>query len=295
MTPVSLMLLLIAAFLHATVNVFMKAARDKLAFIWWVLGVSSVLGAPLLLFTALPHDAQGWGLVVASGFLESIYFVALSRAYSYGDLSQVYPIARGSAPLFILAWAGMFLRERPSAAGVCGVLTIVSGLYLINLPSLRDWKRPLSGFKDRALWWSLVTGVLISAYATVDKVGVKYVEPRAYVVLILAVAWAVLALQWFDAGRRRAVLDEIRRDEKSTARRACLYVVLGALFGTVAYLLVLLALQLSPVGYIGAVREFSVVIGAWMGVRFLNERRGTVRIAASALIVVGILLITFAG
>jgi drug/metabolite transporter (DMT)-like permease len=295
MEPTSLVLILVAAVLHASVNAFIKGARDKLAFTWWVLGASSVFGAPLLLFAAWPSDAEGWILVVVSGVLESIYFVALSRAYSYGDLSQVYPIARGSAPLFIVAWAGIFLQERPSAAGLSGILTIVLGLYLINLRSLGDWKRPLSGFKDRAARWALLTGVLISAYATVDKLGVKYVEPAAYVVLILVVAWLVLAAQWFNAGRRRALVEEIGPGKGLSATRARTYIASGALFGTAAYLLVLLALQLSPVGYIGAVREVSVVIGAWIGVSLFGERGGTVRVVASALVVVGILLITVAG
>src|SRR5262249_55476919 len=147
MQPTTLALLFAAAFLHATCNALMKSAKDKLAFSWWMLGASSVLGLPLLT-VGLPQDATGWPLVLISGLLEAVYFVALSIAYTHGDLSQVYPIARGSAPLFILAWAGLFLSERPSGAGICGVLMIVLGLYLINLPSLQDWKRPLLGFKQ---------------------------------------------------------------------------------------------------------------------------------------------------
>src|SRR5262245_15414986 len=102
MKPASLLLLLLAAFLHAAANAFLKQGRDKLAYTWWMLGASSVLGVPLLLLTGAPGDATGWILVMASGLLEAIYFVALSRAYSLGDLSQVYPLARGSAPLFIV-------------------------------------------------------------------------------------------------------------------------------------------------------------------------------------------------
>jgi uncharacterized membrane protein len=287
-------LLLVAAFLHAAVNAIMKQARDKLAYTWWVLGASWVLGAPLLLVGG-PHDATGWLLVVVSGLIEAVYFVTLSRAYSLGDLSLVYPVARGSAPLFIVVWGGLFLRERPSVGGMCGILVIVLGIYLINLPSVSDWKRPLSGFKEPALRWALLTGILISAYATVDKVGVHSVEPAAYVVLILAVAWLALAAQWLHPGRRRALLNEIGAGKEQGPKHSRLRVVAGAMFGTAAYLLVLMALQFSPVSYIGAVREVSVVIGAWMGVRFFGERGGPVRIVASVLIVFGILLIAIKG
>ena len=294
MQPASLLLILAAAFLHAAANAILKQARDKLAYTWWMLGASSALGLPLLL-TGLPGEAVGWALVIVSGLLEAIYFASLSRAYSLGDLSQVYPLARGSAPLFIVIWAALFLGERPSLAGVCGVLTIVVGLYLINLPSLGDWKRPLSHIREPAQRWALLTGVLISAYATVDKVGVAHVEPVPYLFLIMAVGCLALAGQWLHAGRRRALLDEIGKGTRQFARSARLRIVLAAAFGSVAYLLVLLALRLSAVGYIGAVREVSIVIGAWMGVRFFAERSGGVRIVASSLVVLGILLIAFAG
>jgi drug/metabolite transporter (DMT)-like permease len=294
MTPTSLLLLLVAAFLHAAANAFLKQGRDKLAYTWWMLCASSVLGLPLLL-AGLPRDSHGWILVIASGLLEAIYFVALSRAYSLGDLSQVYPLARGSAPLFIVAWAAIFLGERPSVLGVCGVLTIVLGLYLINLPSLAAWARPLSGTNPAAQRWAIVTGLLISAYATVDKVGVQHVAPAAYLVLILAVAWLALAGQWFNAFRRRALIDEIARTQDSPATWRRLRIVLGAVFGLCAYFLVLLALQLGPVGYIGAVREISVVVGAWIGIRFFGEPAGPVRLVASALVFLGILLIAVAG
>jgi drug/metabolite transporter (DMT)-like permease len=253
-----------------------------------------VLGAPLLL-TGLPRDAAGWGLAVASGILEAAYFVTLSRAYSLGDLSQVYPIARGSAPLFIAVWAGLFLGERPSIAGVCGILTVVAGLYLINLPSLGDWKRPLAGFKEPAARWALLTGVFISGYTTVDKRGVEHAAPTAYLVIILAVGWVVLSVQWLLPGRRRALLDEVAPAKGRNANAVRLSLVLGAIFGNGAYLLVLQAMQLGAVGYVGAVREVSVVFGAWVGVRFFGERGGSVRLVASALVVLGMALITLRG
>jgi drug/metabolite transporter (DMT)-like permease len=294
MEPASLALLLGAAFLHAAANAFMKKARDKLAFTWWMLGVSTVAGVPLLL-AGLPQDGAGWTLVVVSGVLEAVYFIALAQAYSKGDLSQVYPIARGSAPLFILAWAGLFMHERPSVMGLVGVVTIVVGLYLINLPALGAWRRPLSGVNPAAQGWALLTGVLISAYATVDKLGVERVSPAAYVVLILAVAWLALAAQWLYPGRRQALLAEIGVQCWKGARGTRWRIVLAAVFGVGAYLLVLLALRYSPVGYIGAVREVSVVIGAWMGVRFFAERAGRVRLIASTLVVLGIGIIAVAG
>jgi drug/metabolite transporter (DMT)-like permease len=294
MQPTSLALLLVAALLHASINVLMKKARDKLAFTWWLLTTSAVLGAPFLLL-GLPRDATGWGLVVASGLLEAAYFVTLSRAYSLGDLSQVYPLARGSAPLFIAAWAGLFLGERPSAVGVCGIVTVVLGLYLINLPSLRDWSRPLSGFKEPAARWALLTGVLISGYTTIDKRGVAHAEPLPYLVLFLMVAWITLSVQWLIPGRRRALLEEIAPAKGRNVHGDRLAIVLGSVFGNAAYVLVLTAMKIDNVSYIGAVREVSVVFGAWMGVQFFGERGGNSRIVAAALVVLGMFLIAVKG
>jgi drug/metabolite transporter (DMT)-like permease len=284
-------LLLFAALFHALANVLMKLARDKLAFTWWMLGVSSVLGLPLLVYMD-PISRAGWLIVIASGLIEAVYFISLSRAYTYGDLSQVYPLARGSAPLFIVIWAGLFLAEKPSALGMVGILAVVGGLYFVNLPSLADWNRPLLGFREPAARWALLTGLLISGYATVDKVGTSYVNPFFYLYLLLLVGWIALAPQWLIPSRRKALVGEITG---AAPAQRWLAIVVAAALGMGAYYLVLRALLLDHVGYVGAVREISVVIGAWIGVRFLGERGGPARVLASALVVVGILLIAVYG
>jgi len=307
MPATSLALLLIAAVLHAVANALIKQARDKLAFTWWMLGVSSVLGLPIWLLIG-NAEPVGWLIVTISGLVEAIYFTALARAYSHGDLSQVYPIARGSAPLFIALWATVFLGERPSVIGLLGVFSIVAGLYLINLPSLADWKRPLLGFRGPAVRWALLTGVLISIYSAVDKVGVRYFVPLTYLYLILFVGWIALAPQWLIADRRAALIAELKPDAgtlstpvwasdrtRSIGAHRVVSIVACGLFGVAAYMLVLTALRLSPVSYVGPVREVSVVIGAWIGVRFMAEQGGALRVIASALVALGIAIIAIGG
>jgi uncharacterized membrane protein len=290
----SLALLLVAAFLNAAANVFLKQARDKLAFAWWMLAVTSVLGLPMWYFTA-DIPPVGWAFIVASGLLETVYFCALSRAYSLGDLSLVYPIARGSAPLFIVVWAGLFLAERPSSLGLAGIVSIALGLYLINLTSIDGWRRPLAESTRPAVRWALATGILISAYATVDKAGIRHVDPLKYLYLILCVAWVALAPQWLSARRRQALLAEIKSNPGQLTFARGVRVGAAALSGMTAYALVLVALRQSHVGYVGAVREVSVVIGAWIGVQFMKEQGGELRVFASVLVVIGILLIAANG
>ena len=283
----SLLLLLLAAVLHALANVLMKKSLDKIAFAWWMLGVFCVLGFPALFF--IPNAQPfAWLIVIASGLLEAIYFFTLTRAYTAGDLSLVYPVARGSAPLFLLLWAILFLRERPTWMGLCGILSVIVGLYLINLPSFHDWDRPLHAFRSSASRWALVTGVLISGYSAIDKVGVRYFPPFVYLYLILVVCWVCLSFQWLMPGRRVALMLEPQNGR-------LVPIFAAAIFGTIGYSLVLTALRLSPVSYAGPVREVSVVMGAWIGVRYLGEQGGSLRIIASTLVVLGIGLITIFG
>lgn len=292
------MLLLGAAVLHAFANSLIKMGRDKLAFTWWMLSVSSVMGLPLLLLVRA-REPIGWVYVLASGVLEAVYFTTLGIAYSHGDLSQVYPIARGSAPLFVALWAVLFLGERPSQEGLLGIFSIVAGLYLINLPSLADWKRPLLGLNTPAARWALLTGLLISIYSAVDKVGVSYFDPFTYLYLILLVGWAILSPQWLRAERRAALVREVQAAPNSPGwrrYRRALGIVACALLGVVAYALVLTALALGEkISYVSPVREVSVVVGAWIGVQFMGEQGGLPRIVASALVALGILLIARGG
>jgi drug/metabolite transporter (DMT)-like permease len=290
MTLFSLALLVLAAGLHALSNALIKSSRDKLAFTWWMLTAWALIGLPLIFFVGQPQPI-GWLIILVSGLIEAVYFITLTRAYALGDLSQVYPLARGSAPLFVLLWALIFLGERPTPIGVGGIFVVVLGLYLVNLPTLADWKRPLLGLRSPAAQWALLTGLLISIYSAIDKVGVRYVDPLPYLYLFLVVAWLALSAQWLNPDRRSALRLEVRVDR----RRVLLRAVAVALLGGGAYALVLAALRLSPVSYVSPVRELSVVIGAWIGVRFLGEPGGRLRIFAALLVAVGIMIIAVGG
>jgi drug/metabolite transporter (DMT)-like permease len=289
----SLLLLLGAAVLHAVANLLMKQSRDKLAFVWWMIGVFCVIGAPAL-FKVPNVPYVGWLYVIASGVLESVYFLTLTRAYTSGDLSLVYPIARGSAPLFLLFWAVLFLKERPSGMGLCGIFLVVIGLYLVNLPSLAAWSRPLHAFRSAASRWALLTGILISTYSAIDKIGIRYFSPFVYLYLILSVCWVCLSIQWLMPSRRVFLLDEVRKKE-GEKRSRFFSIVTAAMSGCIGYLLVLAALRLTPVSYVGPVREVSVVFGTIIGVRYLGEPGGSSRIAASVLVTIGIALIAIFG
>lgn len=290
MTLFSLGLLFLAAVLHALSNALIKLSRDKLAFTWWMLTAWVIIGFPLIFFVGQPLPI-GWLLILVSGLIEAVYFITLTRAYALGDLSQVYPLARGSAPLFVLLWALIFLGERPTPIGVVGILIVVIGLYLVNLSALSEWKRPLLSFRSPAARWAVITGLLISIYSAIDKVGMRYVDPLPYLYLFLFVTWIALAAQWLNPDRRLALRAELKPDVK----RSLLKATVVALSGSGAYALVLAALRLSPVSYVSPVRELSVVFGAWIGVRFMGEPGGRLRIFAAMMVTLGVILIALGG
>jgi drug/metabolite transporter (DMT)-like permease len=290
MALLSLVFLVLAAGLHALSNALIKSSRDKLAFTWWMLTANAIIGLPLLFFVGRPQPI-GWLIILVSGLIEAVYFITLTRAYALGDLSQVYPLARGSAPLFVLVWALIFLDERPTPIGVGGIFIVVIGMYLVNLPKLADWNRPLLGLRSAAARWALLTGLLISIYSSIDKVGMRYVDPLPYLYLFLVVTWVALSAQWLHPDRRAALRAEVQIDRRRVLATAAAVAILGSS----AYALVLAALRLSPVSYVSPVRELSVVVGAWIGVRFLGEPGGRLRIFAALLVALGIMIIALGG
>lgn len=283
MTLATLALLVCAAVLHSIAHVALKSGTNKLAFTWWQMLVSLVLYSPVLLTAKWNWPLLMWLIIVASALAEAAYFYATSRAYTLGDLSVTYPLARGSAPLFIVLWAMLFLGERPSAMGYLGILTIAAGLFLVNLPGWRDITRPLHGLTQPAARWALAAGLFIGVYSTLDKVGVRFISPLLYIYIILCVTWLVMT----PLQHSKTLMAEWRVNKWRTVWTGVS--VMGA------YTLVLIGMQRSPVSYVGSVREMSVVLTAWIGAKFLGKGKTGLRVTASGLVVVGIILIAVGG
>ncbi len=290
-------LLVIAAVFHAVSQALIKGAKNSAVFSWLMLGASTVIGFPALFFTGGIIPA-GWMIVGASGIVEALYFMSLTKAYSQGDLSSVYPIARGSAPLLTLLWSVLFLGERPSMAGLFGIVVIVAGIYLSRLRGPSDWKKPFRNFSHGGAGWALLTGLFISGYTTVDKVGTEQIDPFLYLYLVLGIAWIVQMPLRLMALQRAAIRDEVGETREGVRRIAvipCLMILGSMALGFAAYTLVLFAMRTSPVSYVAPVREMSVVLGAWIGVRIMKEEGGLMRIVAAASIFLGILIIAVKG
>jgi drug/metabolite transporter (DMT)-like permease len=284
----ALVLILVAACVHVIPHASIKSARNRNAFVWWMLAGNAILYAPLLVWIPAPTSPRMWMLILASGALEVVYLFAVGRSYATGDLSVAYPLARGSAPLFLLGFALIFLKERPTAIGISGILLIASGAYLINLPELRAWRAPLEALRLPSARWALLAGLLTATYTSVDKIAVHYADPLIYIYLVLVATLVLSApVTWRVIGRDVML---------ATLRGTPLRLLIAAATMPLAYALVLTAMKMGVLAsYAGSVREVGVIVAALVGVLAFGERVSLPRLAGACAIAGGIVLIAIHG
>ncbi len=284
----TILVLALAGALHSVWNLFSKRSLDKQVFLWLAIVASLVIYIVPVAFFIRPFPPHALIFIVLSGVLEGVYYLLLGSAYHRGDLSLVYPLARGSAPLFVTVLAYGLLGERPAPVGIAGILLIVVGIYTLHLKSLapRGFVAPIMAVtRERASQLALLVGVIIAGYTVVDKVGVSYVNPFPYLYLVLIASSAVLAPYMLMA--RRAAI----RGEWHTNKAAIIAV--GFMF-VAAYVLVLFALTTSKVSYTSSVREMSVIFAALLGAFVLHEPFGGAKILGAVFIFAGIVCIGLA-
>ena len=294
MPPLAVALVLVAAVLHAGWNVLLKMSGDPLRTAVRLQAIGTAVLVPFGAWAWLAHgspaiDGGGVALALASGILEAGYFVFLSSAYARGDLSLVYPLARGSAPIISIAVGLGLLGERLSGPALVGVGCIVVGIMLVARP----WRavRAAGRHHRGAIGFALLTGAMIAAYSTVDRLGVRVLDPWLYG-SFLAVFATIILTTVAVLGRRSGIIATPPATERPTPlwRDA----VTGVL-SLGAYLLVLFAYSLAPLAAVAPLRESGIVIAAAWGALRLGEAAGRreagARIAAAALVVVGAVLL----
>ena len=301
MTPFIVGLVFVSAVLHLAWNVRLKTAGDPLRTatiglfaasfvivplglgVWWAQGMAAV---PL----------EGVALGVASGFVEAAYFILLAAAYRRGDLSVVYPVARGTAPLLAVAIGVGLLGERLGVAGSIGIVMLLIGFLWLQRPwrAIAVARSGGAGARraaaDSAILFALATGVMIATYSAIDRVGTRLIDPFPYAA-ILWVTGSVVLIVWvaFAAG------GGLFRDGPEATQRAAV----GGALTLAAYLCILVALSVAPLSGVAPLRESATVFAAaWGSVRLgeASDRSEAVRrIGASVLIVGGALLLAVGG
>ncbi|MCF8109441.1 MAG: DMT family transporter [Desulfohalobiaceae bacterium] len=286
MSGLALIMVLAAAFFHAGWNYLAKKSRKKLVFIWWFLLVAMALYLPMFsyFFPGNPIPPQGWACIATTGVLHFLYFWFLGGAYERGDLSLVYPISRGSGPLFVPFLAVLFLQEHLSVLGVTGIALIVAGIYMTHLKSFspKSFAEPFLCLREGGTVWALCTGGTIALYSLVDKAGVQFVSPPVYIYLMVVITWLLLTPVVLSTNRRHILLEW-------QENRGTILIVGLLVLGT--YLTILFALQMAKVSYVVAVREVSIVFSVLYGILRLGEKHGMQKILGASLIATGVVCI----
>ena len=278
MDPSVFVAVLLSAACHAAWNATIKGGLDPLATTVLIsIGAGGIAGL-LVPVVGFP-DAAAWPWCAASVLIHLGYFAALIESYRAGDLGQVYPIARGSAPLMTATASTVLVGERIGLVGWSGIVLLVAGVMLLSLRGGRG----LAGLDRTAVGFALTTAVTICAYSVVDGVGARLAgSATAYsVALFLGIAPVMVLYALIRRGREVALPDA----------RGCAVGLAGGALQLGSYGIAIWAMTVAPIAIVAALRETSVLFGAVIAVVLLKEPPRASRIASALVIVAGLVLI----
>lgn len=266
--------ILAAAAMNAAWNTAVKVGGDKLTVMAITTLIGSLISLPAVAFIKIP-DTGSWMLLGLSIIIHTVYHLVLPLAYRYGDLGQVYPMARGTAPLLVTLAAALLLGEIPQTLGIVGVACISCGVLALAIRRRTDQKGA-----SRGVSYALFTGALIAAYTVVDALGARLAGSVLGFAVILTVgdgiATALVVLAWKGANAFRV-----------DTRTLSLCTFAGAM-QVGAYWIAIWALSQAPMGIVSALRESSVLFIGLISKFILNESFGKQRAISSLLIFAGI-------
>jgi drug/metabolite transporter (DMT)-like permease len=269
MTVLVVCLVLGAALMHASWNAILHSDADRLWSMTMMCMISAASGLPFALALPAPAAAS-WPFIAASASVQIVYCLFLVRAYRSGELSQIYPIARGSAPFIVALGAAVFAHERPGAVALVGIACICGGV--ISLARGKDRAAPA------AVAIAVCTGVLIAGYTLIDGMGARLSgNSYAYTAWLFVCQGTPMPLIYLAIRRRLSI--PLTRDTLLT--------LFGGVISALGYGSVILAMTLTPMGSVAALREVSILFAVVIGRVFLKERISPARLAAGAVIAVG--------
>jgi len=283
MSGLAITLVLIAALGHATWNYLAKRACGGTAFIWLFASISALIYLPLAIgIILIQKPIIGWCqfyFVFGSAVLHSLYFCLLDKGYKIGDLSVIYPLARGTGPMLATLAAVFLLDEHPSAIALTGTALIGLGIIVITGNPIKMKETAI-----KPVLFAIVCGAVISGYTIWDKVAVS-----TFLIPPLLLDWSAnLGRVFLLAPYALNNWDEIKNQWVIHKTEALGVAVLCPL----AYILVLTAMTFSPVSYIAPAREISILIGTIMGAKLLSEGNIKVRVVAASFMVAGLVALS---
>lgn len=280
MAPLVFAAVLFAAACHAGWNAVIKIGLEPLAATTLIALGAGVVSLPMLAAFGVP-EAASWPMLAASVVIHLFYFGALSEAYRTGDLGQVYPLARGAAPLMTAALSPFFVGEWLALTGWAGVTLLATGVVLLSFRG----GRALARIDRRAVGYALFTAVTVCAYSLVDGIGARHAgSANAYTSWLFfgnALALAAYAMARLGPGVIPGMMRFWKRGLFAGAMQF------------LSYSIAIWAMTLAPIALVAALRETSVLFGAAIAVVFLREPLRPARLVAAALIVTGLVAIRY--
>ena len=285
----SLLLVVVASFIHASWNLLAKrAAPVGPIFVFAYNMIACLAYAPCVVYLLMRGDGIAWtwtggGFIVLSGLIHLAYSLCLQRGYQVADLSVVYPVARGTGPMLSTAGAFLILGEAPTGRGMAGLLLVVAGIGLIATQGdLSAFRRPGG---QAGVRWGTATGGLIASYTVVDAYAVK------------ALAIAPVVLDWFSNLLRFFLLAPLaiaNPRRALVAMRGYWWIAIGVgVLSPLSYILVLAALTSgAQLSLVAPMREMSMMVGAIMGMLVLREEVGPWRLAGCGVLIAGVVLLS---
>jgi drug/metabolite transporter (DMT)-like permease len=274
---------LFGAACHAGWNAFLKVKLEPFSAIALIAIMSAIVVLPVLPFVGVPVP-EAWPWIAASVAFHLGYFIALTEAYRLGDMGQVYPIARGAAPLMTATMTTIFVGERLGLYGWSGIVLLAAGVLLLSLRGGRN----LAKLDRQAVGFALFTAITVCAYSVVDGIGARAAGPglaTAYsTVLFVGIAPVIVAYALVRRGV--AIVPAMMPYWKIGLG--------GGALAVISYSIAIWAMTLAPIAIVAALRETSVLFGAIIAVTILKEPLRPARIVAALMIVLGLVCLRLA-
>ena len=272
-------IVLLAALMHAVWNALLKSSSDPLIELTGLNLAAGVVALILLPFVGLP-GSESVPFLLGTMLVHAAYYALLLLSYARGGLSLVYPVARGSSPIFVAAVSGILLGESLGTMQWLGVALIAGSIVSLTFSG------GLRALSSHAVWFSLATGVSIATYTLIDGAGARVSKTAASYIVCQFVLNAFPMLVAPLLMRRGVALERLRAQWKTA--------VLGGVLSFAAYGLAIWAMTLGTIALVSALRETSVVLAAIIGATFLHEPFGRWRVAASIGVAAGIIVLRLA-
>ena len=287
MSPFAFALIAISALMHALWNLLVKKSRHKTVFIWWMFvaaGGLFTLSLPFLPGTIRMPNPHTLLMVSTGAVCFVLYHLLNGRAYRGGDLSVVYPLCQTSM-VYVPLWGMLFLGEHLSLIGAGGILLVLLGTFSIQMQrlSLRELLRPFRNLHSQSVQDALMAGFIYSVGSVAEKSGVGSYSPLYFTYILVLLMLFLMSFNMVRPRYRAMIGGELRENWR--------LILLSGPIMMASFLTFRYGLNMSPVSYAVPVRQISIVIGVVIGILFLRESFGRIRLASALLIMAGAALI----